>query len=100
MTIIKKVQKMCDDAGVRLEYLPPYSPDLNPIEASFHDLKQSVRSQRFDADSFDTFGDFLHQLVESCWQRPEREVALQESLCTTIGGLGLTEGLVYNILWR
>jgi len=56
---------MCDAAGVRLEYLPPYSPDFNPIEASFHDLKQYVRSQRFDVDSFDTFGDFLHQSVEN-----------------------------------
>jgi transposase len=22
-----------------LEFLPPYSPDFNPIEATFHDLK-------------------------------------------------------------
>jgi len=59
-----KVREMCDDAGIRLEYLPPYSPDFNPIEASFHDLKQYIRSRRFDVDSFDTFGDFLRQSVE------------------------------------
>lgn len=26
---------MCQEAGVLLEYLPPYSPDFNPIEKSF-----------------------------------------------------------------
>ena len=26
--------------GVRIEYLPPYSPHLNPIELSFNELKQ------------------------------------------------------------
>ena len=25
--------------GVRIEYLPPYSPDFNPIEMTFHTLK-------------------------------------------------------------
>ena len=31
----KKMQQIVDDAGVILEYLPPYSPDLNPIEHSW-----------------------------------------------------------------
>jgi transposase len=26
------VKEMCIDAGVKLMYLPPYSPDLNPIK--------------------------------------------------------------------
>jgi transposase len=30
-------------AGCRLEYLPPYSPDLNPIEAMFSKLKEALR---------------------------------------------------------
>ena len=25
----------CEEAGVLLEFLPPYSPDFNPIEKSF-----------------------------------------------------------------
>jgi transposase len=28
----KKMQKIVAQAGIILEYLPPYSPDLNPIE--------------------------------------------------------------------
>jgi transposase len=29
--------------GVRLEYLPPYSPDLNPIEEAFSKIKAFIR---------------------------------------------------------
>jgi transposase len=30
-------------AGARLLYLPPYSPDLNPIEMAFAKLKAALR---------------------------------------------------------
>jgi transposase len=30
-------------AGVRIEYLPPYSPDLNPIEEAFSKIKHFLR---------------------------------------------------------
>jgi transposase len=30
-------------AGARLMYLPPYSPDLNPIEMAFAKLKAALR---------------------------------------------------------
>jgi len=29
--------------GVRIEYLPPYSPDLNPIEEAFSKIKHWLR---------------------------------------------------------
>jgi hypothetical protein len=29
--------------GVRIEYLPPYSPDLNPIEEVFSKIKAFIR---------------------------------------------------------
>ena len=35
----ERIEKMCRDAGVILLYLPPYSPDLNPIEEFFAELK-------------------------------------------------------------
>lgn len=34
---------MCSDAGVKLVYLPLYSPDLNPIEEFFSELKQFIK---------------------------------------------------------
>jgi transposase len=29
--------------GVKIEYLPPYSPDLNPIEEAFSKIKHFLR---------------------------------------------------------
>jgi len=29
--------------GVQIEYLPPYSPDLNPIEEAFSKIKHWIR---------------------------------------------------------
>ena len=37
------VKERIEAAGCRLVYLPPYSPDLNPIEMLFSKLKQLVR---------------------------------------------------------
>jgi hypothetical protein len=38
-----RIEKMCSDAGVKVMYLPPYSPDLNPIEEFFAELKAFIR---------------------------------------------------------
>jgi transposase len=37
------VRAAIERAGARLEYLPPYSPDLNPIEQAFAKLKALLR---------------------------------------------------------
>jgi transposase len=37
------ILQMCEDAGVILLYLPPYSPDLNPIEEFFAELKAFIK---------------------------------------------------------
>ena len=39
------VQLLCLEAGVRLEFLPPYSPWLNPIEKTFSVLKAWLRAR-------------------------------------------------------
>src|SRR5579859_2396306 len=39
MLIEQELDDMCYEAGVLLEYLPPYSPDFNPIELAFGKLK-------------------------------------------------------------
>lgn len=38
------VRQAVEAAGCRLEYLPPYSPDMNPIERAFARLKRLLRS--------------------------------------------------------
>ena len=39
----QSVGQMLSDRGVGLRYLPPYSPDLNPIELAFAKLKAHLR---------------------------------------------------------
>jgi transposase len=39
----QRIEQMCYDAGVKLVYLPPYSPDFNPIEEFFAELKAFIK---------------------------------------------------------
>jgi transposase len=41
---IKGVRRLIEKAGAKVLYLPPYSPDLNPIEKAWSKLKQILRS--------------------------------------------------------
>jgi len=38
------VREAIESVGAKLVYLPPYSPDLNPIELAFAKLKTKLRS--------------------------------------------------------
>ncbi len=40
------VRRQIEKAGAQLLYLPPYSPDLNPIEKAWSKLKQLLRSAK------------------------------------------------------
>ena len=42
----KKVQSLLEEAGVNYCYLPPYSPDLNPIEKLWSKLKTFLRREK------------------------------------------------------
>jgi transposase len=39
-----QIQRLIEDAGATLLYLPPYSPDLNPIEMIWSKIKRLLRS--------------------------------------------------------
>ena len=39
------VREAIEAAGARLEYLPPYSPDFNPIENMWSKVKQGLKSR-------------------------------------------------------
>ena len=41
-----EVQAAIERVGARLRFLPPYSPDLNPIEMGFAKLKAFIRAAR------------------------------------------------------
>jgi len=42
----EELRPMIENRGMRLEYLPPYSPDLDPIEEGFSAIKAWIRDNR------------------------------------------------------
>lgn len=54
---------MLDEAGVELARLPPYSPDLNPIETSFAVLKAYIRKHQ-DIGAMYAEEGFFHEFLE------------------------------------
>jgi transposase len=55
---------MCREAGVELVFLPPYSPDFNPIEESFAELKAWIKKERETLESYESFEKFLEAGLE------------------------------------
>ena len=56
-----RVQQLIEAAGASLRYLPPYSPDFNPIENAFAKLKALLRkaAERTVAALWDRIGTLL-----------------------------------------
>jgi transposase len=50
------VRQIIEAAGAELQYLPPYSPDLNPIEQGFAKLKAHLRKAQ-------------ERSIDALWQR-------------------------------
>jgi transposase len=46
------LKEMLENKGHTMIFLPPYSPDLNPIEHKWHELKQRLRSFYYDSVDF------------------------------------------------
>jgi hypothetical protein len=64
----ERIEQMCRDAGVKLLYLPPYSPDLNPIEEFFAELKAFIKRywsiyEESPEQGFDTFLEWCIDVV-------------------------------------
>ena len=59
------IQAACDARRVELIFLLPYSPDYNPIEESFADLKSFIRrTYRTNISRFDSYQLYLEWAVE------------------------------------
>jgi transposase len=59
------VREAIEACGATLVYLPPYSPDLNPIEKAFAKLKALLRklAARTVGRLWDAFADLLHRFT-------------------------------------
>ena len=49
---VKKVAEILQKAKMQLLYLPPYSPDLNPIEKMWSKMKASMRKMKIRDSTF------------------------------------------------
>lgn len=59
-------REILESAGMRLVYLPPYSPDLNPIELAFSKLKTLMKkasARTFEA-LIEALGEVLRSITE------------------------------------
>ena len=67
----ERVEQMCRDAGVKLVYLTPYSPDLNPIEDFFAELKAFIKPNWhiYEENPQQGFDSFLEWCIDVVGQR-------------------------------
>ncbi len=60
---VSGVRQAIEAAGARLLYLPPYSPDFNPIEMAFSKLKALLRKAA--ARTIDDLWEAIAQIIET-----------------------------------
>lgn len=57
------VRRLLERRGARVEFLPPYSPDLNPIEQCWSKVKSALRAAK--ARTFEALVDALAEALRS-----------------------------------
>jgi transposase len=55
---------LCCDAEVILEFLPPYSLDMNPIEEAFAEMKAWMKKKNQLQSAYDEFTGFLEAALQ------------------------------------
>lgn len=67
------VKQLCSNAGVKVLYLPPYSPDFNPIEEFFAELKYYIKKAwpSYEKNPGQDFHNFLRGCVNDVGARQE-----------------------------
>lgn len=68
-----RIRQMCADAGVKLVFLSPYSPDFNPIEEFFSELKAFIRRNwalyvKMTDRSHESFAEYLRFAIDGSWK--------------------------------
>lgn len=65
-----RIRELIESAGCELLYLPPYSPDLNPIEEAFSKIKGLLRKAR--ARSWEALIEALGRALKAITSRDAR----------------------------
>lgn len=59
----KATKEIIEKAGHSLLYLPPYSPDLNPIEKFWANMKRYIKNER---DDYESVADAMAGFFKKC----------------------------------
>ena len=66
----QNIRELIENAGLKLVFLPPYSPDFNPIEEAFAEMKVWMRKNYALASCFETFEEFMEAALQYMSQKP------------------------------
>lgn len=68
-----RVKQLCSDAGIKLLYLLPYSPDFNPIKEFFAELKIYIKKawSAYEENPNQEFHAFLWRCVHDVGAKQE-----------------------------
>lgn len=68
-----RIKQLCSDTGIKLIYLPPYSPDFNPIEEFFAELKAHIKKDwsAYEENLDQGFQAFLRRCVQDVGTKKE-----------------------------
>lgn len=75
----KKVKQYCEENNISLLFLPPYSPEYNPIERVLGYLKSKVKNIYFSTAK--KFTDFITELLQNINQTDKNTLL---KLCTSL----------------
>jgi hypothetical protein len=82
----ERIKSMCREAGVKLVYLPPYSPDLNPIKEFFAELKAYIKRNwaMYQEVPKQGFRNFLEVCVEAVGSKEQSARGHFQNSCITV----------------
>lgn len=85
-----KIKEMCSEAAVKLLYLPPYSPEPNPIEEFFSELKSYIKRnwKLYEDEPELGFDTFLQACIDTVSARKARAEAHFRHSAVTIEEFG------------
>lgn len=76
-----KTRQLIETAGATLKFLPPYSPDFNPIENAFSKMKALLRKAA--ERTVETLWDAIGQISKSSDQRNAKTTSARRAMIQT-----------------
>jgi transposase len=71
--ISKETKKKAKELNIELKYLPPYSPNLNPIERLWKVMNEYARNNRFFASAKE-FRNAIAEFFDTTWPRIKKSM--------------------------